>query len=417
MFFVYFNKDTTKNFINKVFQTFFQTFFHFIVKFEMDILYIKSLIQVILNKTFADPARRIINDFDNRINFCCPVCLDSTKTAHKKRGNIFFDRLLFICFRCGQKCSLNTLCKDYSIQIDPSKKMEMIEYLKSNLNNTDCKSDMSEIDFSDLIELSDLELALNTGDNILTEFKPVSYNSSVYNYLEERGIDKSLHTNIYQAKHWLNEDRYEPVVVLLNRKENKVLGMQTRNLKSGKFRSFKIYNFEHLYKWTHTEEEFENIDMTQMVIYNKLSYFFNILNVSFDYMITIFEGYLDSLFYPNSIGVTGTNTSMALLEANNLEIQYFFDNDDAGFKKAEEKIKSGFPIFLWGKLFQEIVDKKNPNDPYSLMYKISQVKDLNKLSQLVPNPYKKLELPKFFSKDVFDLKWIPKVKYKKFIKN
>ena len=53
------------------------------------------------------------------------------------------------------------------------------------------------------------------------------------------------------------------------------------------------------------------------------------------------------------------------------------------------------------------------------MHRISQVKDLNKLAQLVTEPYKKLNLDSFFSKDIFDIKWIPKKKkiYKKWIKN
>jgi hypothetical protein len=158
------------------------------------------------------------------------------------------------------------------------------------------------------------------------------------------------------------------------------LGAQVRNLKEGKRRLFKIYNFETLYKWVNSVEEILDIDMNQLIIYNKLSYYFNILNVDFGEMITVFEGYLDSLFYPNSIGVVGVNTDMRFLENNNLDLQYFFDNDLAGYSKSEEKIKEGFGVFLWKKLFQDIVDKKKTSDPHSLLYRISKVKDLNKLS-------------------------------------
>jgi hypothetical protein len=104
---------------------------------------------------------------------------------------------------------------------------------------------------------------------------------------------------------------------------------------------------------------------------------------------------------------------MQLLESNNLEIQYFYDNDPAGYKKAEEKIKSGWKIFLWNKLFQDIVEKKGPQDPYGLMHRISQVKDLNKLAELVQDPFRKLGLTNFFSKDIYDLKWLPKKVYNK----
>jgi hypothetical protein len=38
---------------------------------------------------------------------------------------------------------------------------------------------------------------------------------------------------------------------------------------------------------------------------------------------------------------------------------------------------------------------------------------MNKLSTLVENPYKKLELDNFFSKDILDIKWIPKFRRRK----
>jgi hypothetical protein len=386
----------------------------------MDSQYIKTLIQNILNKSFSDPDRRHINTYDNRFNFCCPVCGDSTRSVHKKRGNLFFNSLFFECFNCGHKSSLNALCKYFSIQLDPSKRLEMIEYLNNAIEHSNYEQDINEVNFGDLIELSDLERIFNSGEIILTDFTPITKGSLVHNYLLERGIHDKLQHDIYQAKNWLNEDRYEWVMIFINRKGNKVLGMQTRNLKSGRYRSFKIYNFEHLYRWVHkinTEDEIEGVDLNQLLIFNKLSYFFNILNIDFGNTITIFEGYLDSLFYPNSVGVVGVNTNMSILESNNLDIQYFYDNDEAGFSKSDEKIKSGFKVFLWNKMFEDIVERKKSEDPYTLMHRISQVKDLNKLSQLVPNPYAKLELINYFSKDIYDIKWIPRKEKKKWFKN
>ena len=154
-------------------------------------------------------------------------------------------------------------------------------------------------------------------------------------------------------------------------------------------------------------------DITEMVIYNKLSYFFNILNVDFSHTVTIFEGYIDSLFYPNSIGVVGVNTDVKFLETNNLEIQYFYDNDIAGYKKSEKKIKDGFKVFLWNKLFENVVDNKKSDDPYKLLNRINKVKDLNKLAEFANNPYSKLKLSNFFSEDIYDIKYLPKIKYTK----
>ena len=375
--------------------------------------YIISISQQIVDKAFSSTAERKIHQHENRLNLRCPYCLEG-RTISKKRGNIYLDKLIYVCFRCGKKTNFDRLSKDFNIRLDPDKKMEMIEHLSSNISYKDAEDDFLDTEFNKLLNLEDVVRIFNNNENVITDFNPVKKDGIIYNYLVNRGIGESLHQNIYEGKYWMSSERYEPVLVLLNKRGNKVLGAQVRNIKDGKKRLFKIYNYETLYKWINAVDEVEDLDINQIVIYNKLSSYFNILNVDFGEKITIFEGYLDSLFYPNSIGIVGVNTDMNWLESNNLNLQYFFDNDSAGFDKSEEKIKGGYPVFLWKKLFQDIVDKKKSDDPYSLMYRISKVKDLNKLSELATNPYKKFGLENFFSQDVLDLRWIPKKEKRKF---
>ena len=373
----------------------------------MDKIYIKSLIQNILNKEFSDSARKKIVEYDNRINFCAPCCGDSHKNKHAKRGNLYYDKLLFVCFNCGRKSTLDRICKDFNEQLDPEKKLEMIEHLNSVMTYSDYEGDFVDARMENLIDLSELERVFSQDLTPISDFKPIQVNGGVYKYLIGRGIPPEYHKNIYQAKYWKNEDEHEWIIVMLNRRGDKVLGMQIRNLKEGRKRMFKIYNYENLLEWVNVGKDVET-DMNSLVIYNKLSYYFNILNVDFGERITVFEGYLDSLFFPNSIGLVGVNTDYRFLENNNLDLQYFFDNDEAGYKKSEEKLKNGYSVFLWKKIFEDIVNKKNADDPYQLLHRISKVKDINKLCQLVPDAYKKLQLQSFFSKDVLDVKWIPK---------
>jgi hypothetical protein len=380
----------------------------------MDKVYIKDIVQKVLNKEFSNSQKRKVNDYTDRFNFACPYCGDSHKNQHAKRGNLYLNRLIFICFNCDKKTTLDKFCKDFNEQIDPDKKLEMIEHLNSVMTYSDYEGDFVDAKFEDLIDLSELERVFSQDLTPISDFKPIQVNGGVYKYLIGRGIPAEFHKNIYQAKYWKNEDESEWIIVMLNRRDTKVLGLQIRNLKEGKRRMFKIYNYENLLEWTSIGKDVEEeLDINQLVIYNKLSYYFNILNVDFGDTITVFEGYLDSLFFPNSIGLVGVNTDYRFLEANDLQIQYFFDNDEAGYKKSEEKLKNGWPVFLWKKLFESIVDKKNSSDPYALLHRVSKVKDINKLATLVENPYKKLELPMFFSKDVLDIKWIPKFKRKK----
>lgn len=382
----------------------------------MDKVYLKGLIQSVLNSNFKEAEKRRINEYHDRVQFACPYCGDSSKFRSAKRGNIWWNKLIYVCFNCGKKTNLDRLFKDFNVKMDPEKKLELINHLNEAVSYKDAEDDLMETEFDKLLDMSDLERIFNSGEQIITNFKPVSDGSSVHQYLVSRGIVGKNLTNIYEGRYWVNSDRWEPIIILLNRRGSKILGLQIRNLKEGRRRLFKIYNYESLYRWINDVEEITDIDMNQLVIYNKLSYYFNILNVNFESTITVFEGYIDSLFYPNSIGVVGVNTDMRFLESNNLELQYFYDNDSAGFDKSETKLKEGYPVFLWKKLFEDIVDKKKSSDPYGLLHRISKVKDLNKLSELVPNPYSKLELNKFFSKDIMDMRWIPKKEKKKYIK-
>jgi hypothetical protein len=377
----------------------------------MDKVYIKNIVQKILNKEFANVQKRRINDYTDRLNVACPFCGDSHRNNHAKRGNLYFNRLVFICFNCDKKTTFDRMCKEFNEQIDPDKKLEMIEHLDSIMTYSDYQSEFVDAKFDNLIDLSDLEKSIELNLTPFSDFKPIQVNGGIYKYLIGRGIEPDKHKDIYQAKYWKNEDESEWIIVMLNRRGSKLLGMQVRNLKEGKRRMFKIYNYENILEWINlAKDEPKQVDINELVIYNKLSYYFNILNVDFDRMITVFEGYLDSLFYPNSIGLVGVNTDFRFLENSGFDLQYFFDNDEAGFKKSEEKLKEGYSIFLWNKLFESIVDQKNSNDPFSLLHRISKVKDINKLCQLTPDAFKKLRLPLFFSKDVLDVKWIPKFK-------
>ena len=377
----------------------------------MDKVYIKNITQLILNKEFANVNKRRIDDYDGRINFACPYCGDS-QNAYKKRGNLYFNKLLFICFNCDKKTNFDRFCKDFNEILDPQKKLEIIEHLNSVVEYSDYESDFVDANLDDLISLKDLEILFNVKKTTpIFDFKPVDPNSGVFKYLIKRGIPKELQKNIYQAKYSKGDEGFEHIICLLNRKGDSVLGLQVRNLKEGKRRFFVIYNWESLYRWLNGDDV--DIDINKSIMYNKISYFFNILNINFDDTITIFEGYLDSLFYPNSVGVVGVNTDLRFLENNNLDLQYFFDNDKAGFDKSEEKLKEGGRVFLWKKLFEDIVSKKRGSDPHQLLYRISKVKDLNKLAELIPNPNNKFDLSQYFSEDLYDLRYLPKIKISK----
>lgn len=380
----------------------------------MDNQLIGNKLQEIVDKAHTDHRKKRVITHIGRWNISCPYCLDG-KNPYNYRGNLN-SALFYKCFNCDRQTHFIQMCKDFNVEIAIDKRVEINNYINNNLSKRDQhEEEYIETNIANLLKLDDLTTYLNSGEYNITNFKPIEPGGVVERYLLKRNIYNGSLTNIYQADYWRNSDVKEPVICLLNKSGNKVLGMQIRNLKDGKARVFKIYNFETIHKWLNIEESW--LSEGEYYSYNRLSLYFGILNVNFDSKITIFEGYLDSLFYPNAIGVVGVNTPTTFLECNGLNIQYFYDNDEAGWLKSEEKIRDGFNVFLWNKMTDSIIKRKNTQDPFLMKTRLDKVKDLNKLATLVKNPFKELDLDSFFSKDVFDSIFIPKVKkYKKFTK-
>jgi hypothetical protein len=377
--------------------------------------YINWVVNRVIGDQFSSPHKRRTIEHSDRINFCCPYCGDGN-SQHKKRGNIYYNKLVYVCFNCDKKTNFTRFCKDFGQTIDPEKKLEILSYLDSIISVTDVRDDISSAHLKNLIPFELLKERISRGDSFIFDLGEITSQPLVSQYLQGRGIGPEIARNIYAAKYKLPGGRWEPVICFLNSKAGKVLSMQVRNLREGKWRMFKVYNFEFLYKFVHSVEEVTELDGQELLTYNKLGYFFGIMDVDFERTITVFEGYLDSLFYPNSIGVIGVNTDISFLENNSLDIQFFYDNDKTGDFKSGEKIKKGYKTFLWKKFFETLVELKKPEDPYQYLHRLSKIKDLNGLAKLVKDPYKTLSLERFFSKDVLDVSWIPKHK-KTFRKN
>jgi hypothetical protein len=194
---------------------------------------------------------------------------------------------------------------------------------------------------------------------------------------------------------------------------NKLLGIQIRNLIDSKNnRFYKIIEFEELYNYMNPGKPLDDLEA---ISYNKLSHMYNILNVDFEKVVTVFEGFIDSIFSPNSIGLIGANSTndiLSLLEnSDDIKIRFFLDNDAAGITSATKLLKKGYSVFLWKKLFDKMIDKIPKIKPNHL----NKLIDLNDLVKLFRNPniYFKLTLDKFFSIDDFDLMFLDKVIYTK----
>lgn len=374
----------------------------------LDIDYLKSNIQQILDRVHINANKRRINDKKHdRLSFACPICGDSHNDSKLKRGHLFFNNLYYKCYNENCRSTFTKLCNDFGVQLDPNKKLALINYIDTNFHkHRQADDDMIMGNMTKLIPMPDLQAWFDSGKGGLKGFQPVQFGSAVYCYLLERGIPKDLITTLFYEGIKELGRFYEPTVVFINRIGDKIIGIQERNLKKGIYRKFKIWTFKELYEGVYDTE----LDEIEAISYNKLSYLFNILNVNYEREITIFEGYLDSLFMPNSIGAVGVNTDYKFLMNHDLEIRFFFDNDDAGKKKSHEMLKKGYKVFLWEKYINALAKKETDPHTFKRWFN-NNIKDLNKLMALLPTHWKELNI--YFSNDIFDSLYLTYTKFQK----
>ena len=371
---------------------------------EIDKDYIKSKVQEILKIAHNDSRKLRIKEYPDRLQFSCPICGDTQQdylAGKKMRGHLYFKNMHYVCFN-DSHCSRSfvRLLKNFNVELDLQKKLDIYNYIDNNVKYE--KKDTVLIKKLDrLIDIDFLTEYLNNNTSTnFSEFGPIKRNSAAYQYLKfDRLIDNF--ENIYEATYSITPKWKEKVIVILNKSGKKVLGMQIRNLRPGEKRMFKIFNFEKIYNMLHPDD---TLDEIEALSYNKISNFYNILNVNWDNPVTIFEGYLDATFYPNSIGAIGINSidEMDFLMSEDLDIQFFFDQDKYGIRKSISMIEKGHKVFLWQKLVEDMI--KNKTDKYKAKRYLLNIKDLNKLAQEVKDKEKfnKIKFEKYFSSDMFD---------------
>lgn len=390
---------------------------------EVDLEYIKSKLIEVLKQAHSDPRKNTLKVYKDRIAMACPICQDSQKDPNKKRCNIYLDNPLFYkCFNEGCKGSVIGLFKKFNVDIDLHKKQEMYDYADSHIKFDRKKETYIPEQLDKLIDIDELANFLEEHpEHNISNFKPIQNNSAQYQYLKfDRLIDNF--ENIYQCDYHITPRWTEKCIVILNKSGKKMLAMQIRNLKPGDKRLYKIFNFEKLYTILHPNED---VDELEMLSYNKISNFYNILNVNWDETVTLFEGYLDSIFFPNSIGAIGINsvdTELSFLFDAELDLRFFFDQDNVGVRTSLKLLEGGHKVFLWQKLIEKLIEKKS--DKYQAKKRVLNIKDLNKLVQEMKNSdaYNKLKLYKYFSNDLFDKLYLnpdlyPKPEFKKYNKS
>jgi predicted RNA-binding Zn-ribbon protein involved in translation (DUF1610 family) len=360
---------------------------------------IEEILSNALNKHHLNPIKRKIVNSAKSWTFACPICGDSHDKANMKRGHLYKKNFFYVCYNCDVKVPFTTFLELVKVDVDPETLYNINQQI--SVYKQTASNDVEEMKFFSLdrkISLKTVIDFLNRNPSYkLRNFKPIERNSIVWKYLVyERKISDL--SDFHEAEYEITENVWQPVMVSLNRQSDILLGFQWRNLEKRKDkRRFKIYNWQECWEFFNnplTDDEYK--------AYNKVSYIYNILNIDPEVPITVFEGFIDSLFVPNSIALVGVNTDYSFLMQDGLLIRFFFDNDKSGRKKTEELIKKGYSVFLWNKFFKAF-SKMSPNPQESFFKLQESLKDLNQLAQKINNPYNTLQLENYFAKDKMDI--------------
>lgn len=396
------------------------------VESGIDLNHIIDHIKNVLSRNHAMDSKKDVrcypsNSNPDRIAFACPHCGDSQKHAFKKRCNLYVESMMVKCFNCGMYSSITSFFEKFSETIDVDEKMRIYNHIDSNVKYTRNTDDTMIKSLDKLMSIGEFcEYFNNRTNSWLCDIMPVQAGSKVYKYLK---IERLLPDfgGIYQGIYRVVRDgkvkfKTEVMINMNIGGGDKLLGIQLRNLEKEKNKRFyKIVEFDELYNYMHPGEP---LDELEAISYNKLSHFYNIMNVDFDRPINVFEGFIDSKFSPNSIGLVGLNSSRDMLNfltesEEDLNLRFFYDNDASGIKAATDMIKAGYSVFLWEKLFGKIIAKST--DKVSAKNRLDNIKDLNELvvDANCPTIYHKLSLDDYFSTDEFDMVYLKKVYFDK----
>jgi hypothetical protein len=304
---------------------------------------ILACVREILNIRFGESSQKsVVKIGKDNLNFACPYCGDSSSNQFKKRGNLYLSSLSFHCFNCEMHANLDKFLRDFDLLKSGWDKLRELAVQSLIFKHNKTKSfnpdtliesifDPRVKDF--MFDREELKTKLH-----LTEIE----GSAIEVYLEKR-MQRDFENFLWDPK-------YKRLFVLnICRKDNKVIGWQIRNFGMREMQGQKYMT----YKWSKARdilkrnESIEDLDVQSM---DKLSNTFNIFNVDFSKVITIFEGPMDCFLFPNSIALASLHASVPFEFEG---FRYLFDYDEPGKKKSMELLKSGQYVFMWKKFLDD----------------------------------------------------------------
>jgi len=288
-----------------------------------------GLLKIILQNNFPNNyIKQEIKPCKDRINFACPYCGDSMQNFHRKRGNIILEgkhNNFFKCFNCGAFKRVDFFFKDHKIDLE----LDVVDYISNNLGDfSSFSQNNNKYDISLLLDVRNIDKYVIERETIKQKFGLIEAKDSIiWSWLTNR-----LH---FQSEKFLYNPSKKYILILNITPSGKILGTQKRMFYGSN--KYITINASKLHELMGLEPVPEEI--------NVISQLFGIFQINFNKPITLFEGPLDSFLFKNSVANCGLHKEFPL----DLNIRYFFDDDNDGRKKSIKLINEGNSVFLWDK--------------------------------------------------------------------
>ena len=294
---------------------------------------------------------------DYLFQFRCPFCGDSRRNPNKARG--FFYRknndMFYKCHNCGIGKTTSTFLKEFDSELHKEYIMERFRSGENGFSNYQKPVFKFE---QPVFKTNELDDYITTGDIIPINNLDDSHVAK--KYLLSRKIpslDDLYYTDDFRAfvdrllpKKYDNLASEGRIIIPFYSKEKNLVALQGRNLNGKGLRYITIK----------IREDFPKI--------------YGMDKVDISKRVFILEGPFDSMFLPNSIGMAGTDCTVAT-DIFHSGVTFIYDNERRNSEivsKMESVVDSGYDIFVW----PDTIEKKDINEIFLDGMNTKEIMDL-----------------------------------------
>ena len=266
-------------------------------------------------------------------NCRCPICGDSTKNKHKKRGYWLHKNgeYKYYCHNCNATRSIENFLKEFAPNLAQEYKLEVLKEGANGTSEQDLTNFESKPQFTSL------------GKKPFKELKSISqlnHNHPAKIYISGRKIPSNLHYKIFYtdngyswARKWLPEkftkdfDGNDPRIVMpLCDKKGKCFGAVARSILPTAQRYLKM-------SWS-----------------DESGFVYGLDTIDISKTIYVMEGQFDSMFIPNSVALGSMHFDLINKHLPGEDVVIVLDNEPRSKTNIDQLTKAvsrGYKVCIW----------------------------------------------------------------------